>query len=197
MKKKNKRSDTVSPRFSFIDILFSTIGTIIFIIAVNIIFIASYQGLRSESDSQLEEIEKTSSIFTPRRVQYDIYGSPIWLNPILILLDKESLTAHHRGIDHFENINELKEYMKKISITNCILNSRRDRRRYSFILGLLEDSYKLSEDLSIYALNIENYLRDEYPDSFYPVNISKIPIIKEDMDIIEKIWEETRIEIHQ
>lgn len=192
--KKNKSSENISGQFSFIDILFSTIGTIIFIIAINLLFLASYQGLKSDSHTQLDQIEKTSSIFTPRRIQYDVYGSPIWLNPILIILDNEQPSARYKQLRKFDDFSRLNQFIREIAELNCIYKGRGIKKRYSFIIGLKSDTYKIADDLSQYIYLLEADLQDKYGEDFYPLNVSKIPIGEDEIEIMDKIWEETEIE---
>ncbi len=193
--KKNRIKDADSARFSFIDILFSTIGTIIFLIAVNILFIASFEGLMADSDSQLEEIEKSSAIFTPRRIQYGIYGSPQWLNPVLIIPGMEKSSAVYKKTLYFENNQQLKDFIKLISEQNCINKGRGMKKRYSLIMGIGPQSYSIADDLSQFMLEMETDLKTRYKKDFYPMNIAKIPLNREQKTDMESVWEETDIDI--
>ncbi len=192
---KIRRKDGGTPQFSFIDILFSTIGTIIFIIAVNMLFIASYQGLKSDSNVMIDHIEKTSSIFTPRRIQYDIYGSPLWLNPVFLLLGADKSSAVYKETVKFDDINDIKNFIREIYELNCIYKRQGRKKRYSIIIGITSDTYKLADELSQYIYMSETELKKQYGDDFYPLNISKIPAIEDELPRIDNIWEETEIEI--
>lgn len=192
--KRNRENGPVSARFSFIDILFSTIGTIIFIIAINLIFLASYAGLMSDADSQMDQIEKTSSIFTPRRERYDIYGSPVWLNPVLIILDNDQPVAKSSSVETFRDFEGLKDFTRNLLKLNYIYSTRGIRKRYSLIVGLQYGTYEMADEFFNYINIMEMGLEEKYEDHFVPVNISKIPIIMEELDKLDKIWEETEIE---
>jgi len=175
---------------SFIDILFSFLGVVIFIIGLQALLVSAGEGRDTDSFARTHT---RRTIFSARKQRRDEAASPQWLHPILLLLQNNRIIVRYEHTLEFADNQALFAFLEHVAKTNCVYGAQNKPVRYSLILGISAREYSRAKEIIYFLYSLDKRMRAAYPGHYYPLHAAKIPIMSENIRLFEQLWQETEI----
>lgn len=181
--------------FSFLDILFSTMGILIFLTFISFL-ISSFEQISAENNQEKDIIFtfQSDNVFTKshKKLEHiDKKGNPYWFYPIFASIKEDEYLFLFKGKKRIiTDESELKTFVKSIGEKNCIRTKEGIPERFSFVFGIYEDGYSEFNKIlnTIFITNAE--LKEEFKDNFFKLTYGKEALVDNELpEHWKKLWE--------
>lgn len=147
--------------FSLIDVLFSTLGIMIFIAMINLVIAADKH--------------------TVHKLEHGQNGSIYWMEPVLIVLGKDKAVVYYENQKLDLSVDSLPAILRRIATLNCERKMDWQPVRNSIVFGIREDGYDAFLEMRDNIRLMNDELRDEYGEFFFALRFGKEPVSGEDL----------------
>jgi len=167
MRKKRVKSSGGFSFFSFLDILFSTMGILVLISSVNFLLV------------QFEINSPARPIYTREEIQeiltkQDLLGSFYWLQPIYLTVSKDQYVLYRDNKKQvIRDQDQMEKILYKIAEENCQNKEQNRTGRTVIVFGIYQSGYLYYNSLSLAIDEINGELKNKYGRFFFPLQEGK------------------------
>jgi len=167
MKRKKKSAVSGFGFFSFLDILFSTMGILVLVTAVNFLLVRLEVSLPDRPIYTKDEINEILN-------KQELLGSFYWLNPIYLTVSSKQYVMYHNGIKKvFTDQDKMEKKLFEIGEENCIKQENNIAGRSVIVFGIYQSGYLYYNSLSLAIEEINTELKSKYGSNYFPLQEGK------------------------
>lgn len=167
MRKKRVKSNGGFSFFSFLDILFSTMGILVLISSVNFLLVQFEINSPARPIYTKDDIEE---ILTKQ----DLLGNFYWLQPIYLTVSKDQYILYRDNKKEvIKDQDQMEKILYQIAEENCRKKEQSKSGRSVIVFGIYQSGYLYYNSLSLAIDEINSELKNKYGRFFFPLQEGK------------------------